>query len=146
MWQCQISPHPAACFCLQHLTPLLLKMKPRAAGRSKQNCSSSAHGACPIFPHTCHLPHCCRIFILHPLRTHSTMELECPCGSMQQESCHVHVCRRQISRDKATNVARAMSNLSSAIIFGGIFWRMGRSQTSIQDRMGLMQVRPVCQM
>ncbi|KAK9909937.1 hypothetical protein WJX75_009739 [Coccomyxa subellipsoidea] len=46
----------------------------------------------------------------------------------------------QISRDKATNVARAMSNISSAVIFGGIFFRMGRSQSSIQDRMGLMQV------
>ena len=49
--------------------------------------------------------------------------------------------RRQVSRDKATNIARAMSNVSSAVIFGGIFWRMGRSQSSIQDRMGLLQVR-----
>ena len=49
--------------------------------------------------------------------------------------------RRQVSRDKATNVARAMSNVSSAVIFGGIFWRMGRSQSSIQDRMGLLQAR-----
>ena len=52
----------------------------------------------------------------------------------------MHNGRRQVSRDKATNVARAMSNVSSAIIFGGIFWRMGRSQSSIQDRMGLLQV------
>ncbi|CAK0762983.1 hypothetical protein CVIRNUC_003012 [Coccomyxa viridis] len=47
---------------------------------------------------------------------------------------------RQVSRDKATNIGRAMSNVSSAIIFGGIFWRMGCSQSSIQDRMGLLQV------
>jgi hypothetical protein len=33
-----------------------------------------------------------------------------------------------------------MSNISSAVIFGGIFWRMGASQSSIQDRMGLLQV------
>jgi hypothetical protein len=50
--------------------------------------------------------------------------------------------RRQVSRDKATNIARAMSNVSSAVIFGGIFWRMGRSQSSIQDRMGLLQAMP----
>lgn len=30
--------------------------------------------------------------------------------------------------------------LTSALIFGSIFWRMGHSQTSIQDRMGLLQV------
>lgn len=47
--------------------------------------------------------------------------------------------RRQVSRDKATNIGRSMSNISSAVIFGGIFWRMGRSQGSIQDRMGLLQ-------
>jgi len=51
------------------------------------------------------------------------------------------LCRRQVSRDKATNVGRAMSYVSSAIIFGGIFWRMGASQSSIQDRMGLLQAR-----
>ena len=44
-----------------------------------------------------------------------------------------------MSRDKATNIGRAMSNISSAVIFGGIFWRMGCSQGSIQDRMGLLQ-------
>ena len=43
-------------------------------------------------------------------------------------------------RDKATNVSRAMSNISSAAIFGSIFWRLGRSQTSVQNRMGLLQV------
>lgn len=48
-------------------------------------------------------------------------------------------CRRQVSRDKATNIGRAISNVSSAVIFGGIFWRMGASQSSIQDRMGLLQ-------
>ena len=47
--------------------------------------------------------------------------------------------RRQITRDRATNIARAASNVSSALIFGGIFWRMGRSQSAIQDRMGLLQ-------
>jgi len=46
----------------------------------------------------------------------------------------LHLCRqfrlllqrswRQISRDKAAAMARLMSNLSSAVIFGAIFFRM----------------------
>lgn len=44
-------------------------------------------------------------------------------------------------RDKATNVSRAASNISSAFIFGSIFWRLGSSQISVQNRMGLTQVR-----
>jgi hypothetical protein len=31
-------------------------------------------------------------------------------------------------------------SVASAVIFGSVFWRMGKSQTSIQDRMGLLQV------
>ncbi len=46
----------------------------------------------------------------------------------------------QVSRDKGANIARAMSNLSSAVVFGAIFFRMKRGQSSIQDRMGLLQV------
>lgn len=48
---------------------------------------------------------------------------------------------KQIKRDKATTVARIMSNVSSAIIFGSIYWRTGLQQSSIQNRMGLLQVR-----
>ena len=48
---------------------------------------------------------------------------------------------RQATRDRATNVARAGTNISSAIIFGSIFWRMRRTQSTIQDRMGLLQAR-----
>mmetsp|Transcript_19242 Transcript_19242/g.58081 ORF Transcript_19242/g.58081 Transcript_19242/m.58081 type:complete len:689 (-) Transcript_19242:421-2487(-) len=50
---------------------------------------------------------------------------------------------RQATRDKATNIARAGTNISSALIFGAIFWRMRRSQTTIQDRMGLLQVASI---
>ncbi|GBF92012.1 ATP-binding cassette transporter [Raphidocelis subcapitata] len=50
---------------------------------------------------------------------------------------------RQVTRDKATAVARLMSNLSSALIFGAIYFRMGRSQSSIQDRLGLLQVSAI---
>ena len=45
-----------------------------------------------------------------------------------------------MTRDKATNFSRAGVNVSSALIFGSIFWRMRRTQTAIQDRMGLLQV------
>ena len=48
----------------------------------------------------------------------------------------------QVSRDRATNFSRICVNISSAFIFGSIFWRMRRSQSNIQDRMGLLQVRP----
>jgi len=48
---------------------------------------------------------------------------------------------RQVTRDKATNISRAGVNVSSAIIFGSIFWRMRRTQTAIQDRQGLLQVQ-----
>ncbi|XP_057961820.1 ABC transporter G family member 7 [Malania oleifera] len=46
----------------------------------------------------------------------------------------------QASRDGPTNKVRARMSIASAMIFGSVFWRMGRSQTSIQDRMGLLQV------
>ena len=42
-------------------------------------------------------------------------------------------------RDKATLVARAMSSVSSALIFGAIYWRLGTSQAAVQSRVGLLQ-------
>lgn len=47
---------------------------------------------------------------------------------------------RQIIRDKKTNVSRLMSSLFSALLFGSIYWRLGLTQRTIQDRMGLLQV------
>ncbi|XP_014513815.1 ABC transporter G family member 7 [Vigna radiata var. radiata] len=49
----------------------------------------------------------------------------------------------QSSRDAPTNKVRARMSIASAIIFGSVFWRMGNSQTSIQDRMGLLQVTAI---
>ncbi|KAI9088672.1 hypothetical protein K1719_029786 [Acacia pycnantha] len=49
----------------------------------------------------------------------------------------------QASRDGPTNTVRARMSIASAVIFGSVFWRMGRSQTSIQDRMGLLQVAAI---
>ncbi|OMO60539.1 ABC transporter-like protein [Corchorus capsularis] len=49
----------------------------------------------------------------------------------------------QASRDGPTNKVRARMSIASALIFGSVFWRIGRSQTSIQDRMGLLQVAAI---
>ncbi|KAJ4829355.1 ABC transporter G member 7 [Turnera subulata] len=49
----------------------------------------------------------------------------------------------QASRDGPTNKVRARMSIASAIIFGSVFWRMGRSQSSIEDRMGLLQVAAI---
>ncbi|KAJ4794289.1 ABC-2 type transporter family protein [Rhynchospora pubera] len=49
----------------------------------------------------------------------------------------------QAFRDGPTNKVRARMSVASAVIFGSVFWRMGRSQTSIQDRMGLLQVAAI---
>ncbi|KAL1556580.1 ABC transporter G member 7 [Salvia divinorum] len=49
----------------------------------------------------------------------------------------------QASRDGPTNKVRSRMSIASAIIFGSVFWRMGKSQTSIQDRMGLLQVAAI---
>uniref|UniRef100_A0A7N0V9B0 ABC transporter domain-containing protein n=1 Tax=Kalanchoe fedtschenkoi TaxID=63787 RepID=A0A7N0V9B0_KALFE len=49
----------------------------------------------------------------------------------------------QALRDGPTNKVRARMSVASAIIFGSVFWKMGRSQTSIQDRMGLLQVAAI---
>lgn len=50
---------------------------------------------------------------------------------------------RQISRDSSAASARLASNLSSALMFGAIFFRMGRTQASIKDRLGLLQVSAI---
>ncbi|VFQ66541.1 unnamed protein product [Cuscuta campestris] len=49
----------------------------------------------------------------------------------------------QASRDGPTNQVRARMSIASALIFGSVFWKMGRSQTSIQDRLGLLQVAAI---
>lgn len=47
---------------------------------------------------------------------------------------------RQVIRDNKTNISRLVSSLSSALLFGAIYWKIGFSQTTIQDRLGLLQV------
>ncbi|KAK1661049.1 hypothetical protein QYE76_049208 [Lolium multiflorum] len=49
----------------------------------------------------------------------------------------------QAFRDGPTNKVRARMSVASAIIFGSVFWQMGKTQTSVQDRMGLLQVAAI---
>ncbi|KAI7845221.1 hypothetical protein COHA_001265 [Chlorella ohadii] len=65
------------------------------------------------------------------------------CGLGKQVSLLFGRSLRQVLRDKATNIGRASSQVSSALVFASIYWRMKRSQSSIQDRMGLLQVSAV---
>jgi ABC-type multidrug transport system ATPase subunit len=65
---------------------------------------------------------------------------ERPPGLRRQFALLLRRSWRQISRDKGAASARLASNLSSALMFGAIFWRMGRSQASVTDRLGLLQV------
>ena len=50
---------------------------------------------------------------------------------------------RQVTRDKAGLVSRLGSTLSSALIFGSVYWRLNHSQAAIQSRLGLLQVAAV---
>jgi len=50
---------------------------------------------------------------------------------------------RQVTRDKATAIARMASSVGSAVIFGTIFFRVGLTQAAVQSRMGLMQVAAI---
>jgi len=50
---------------------------------------------------------------------------------------------KQISRDKATLLSRASSQVSSAIVFSAIYWKLGLKQSDIQSRLGLIQVSAV---
>ncbi|KAB2619987.1 ABC transporter G family member 7 [Pyrus ussuriensis x Pyrus communis] len=47
--------------------------------------------------------------------------------------------KNRASRDGPTNKVWSGMSIASAIIFASVFWRMGISQTSIQDGMGLLQ-------
>ncbi|KAL9251861.1 ABC transporter G family member 7-like protein [Drosera capensis] len=63
-----------------------------------------------------------------------------PAPMTQPYSSRSHL---QASRDGPTNKERTSMSIASAIIFGSVFWRMGRSQTSIQYRMGLLQAAAI---
>ncbi|KAL4432817.1 hypothetical protein ABPG77_008143 [Micractinium sp. CCAP 211/92] len=65
------------------------------------------------------------------------------CGLRQQVALLFGRSLRQVLRDRATNAGRASSQVSSALVFASIYWRMRRSQSSIQDRMGLLQISAV---
>ena len=50
---------------------------------------------------------------------------------------------RQVSRDKALNIARFMSSFFSALLFGAIYYQLGDSAATVPDRLGLLQVAAV---
>ncbi len=50
---------------------------------------------------------------------------------------------RNISRDKPLFIARFMSGLFSALLFGAIYYKMGDSAATVPDRLGLLQVAAV---
>lgn len=52
-------------------------------------------------------------------------------GWWRQFSLLLKIAWLQASRDGPTNKVRARMSIASAIIFGTVFWRMGRAQTSI---------------
>ena len=50
---------------------------------------------------------------------------------------------RQVTRDKALNIARTASSLFSALLFGAIYWKLGKGAGTVPDRLGLLQVAAV---
>lgn len=73
----------------------------------------------------------------------SLYEPESPIGLGRQFALLFKRSWRQVIRDKATFASRAGSQISSAVVFSAIYWRMGRGQAAIQDRLGLLQVSSV---
>ena len=50
---------------------------------------------------------------------------------------------RQVTRDKPLNIARFMSGLFSALLFGSIYTQLGSGAGTVPDRLGLLQVAAV---
>lgn len=82
---------------------------------------------------------------LCPCPSRTALLLPCPAGPrvgfLRQFRLLLVRSWRQVTRDRPATIARAVANISSAIIFGAIFFRMKRKQSSVQDRLGLLQVR-----
>ena len=50
---------------------------------------------------------------------------------------------KQVTRDKPLNIARFASSVFSALLFGVIYFRMGKGASTAADRLGLLQVAAV---
>ncbi len=50
---------------------------------------------------------------------------------------------RNVTRDKALNIARFMSSTFSALLFGAIYFKLGKGAGTVPDRLGLLQVAAV---
>lgn len=51
------------------------------------------------------------------------------------------ILRGQVSRDARNLKVRLASTAQAAMVFGFIWWRLGTAQSTIQSRLGLLQVR-----
>lgn len=70
-------------------------------------------------------------------------EVRPACGLGRQVALLLQRSWRQVTRDKATAASRASSQVSSAAVFASIYWRLGRNQAAIQNRLGLLQISAV---
>lgn len=70
-------------------------------------------------------------------------EIRPACGLGRQIALLLQRSWRQVTRDKATAASRASSQISSALVFSSIYWKLGKTQAAIQDRLGLLQVAAV---
>lgn len=50
---------------------------------------------------------------------------------------------KQVTRDKSLNIARFASSIFSSLLFGAIYFRMGKGVSTIADRLGLLQVAAI---
>jgi len=50
---------------------------------------------------------------------------------------------RQVTRDRPLNIARFASSVFSALLFGAIYFKLGKGAGTVPDRLGLLQVAAV---
>lgn len=50
---------------------------------------------------------------------------------------------KQVARDRPLHIARLASSLFSSLLFGAIYFKLGKSSKSVPDRLGLLQVAAV---
>ena len=79
--------------------------------------------SCPL--HSLHSQHC-RLYVCVCAGNNGDEEEGPRCGLPRQVQLLFGRSWRQVTRDKPTNIGRAMSQISSAVVFAGIYWRMGR--------------------
>jgi ABC-type multidrug transport system ATPase subunit len=64
-------------------------------------------------------------------------------GAIQSFSLLFVRAARQVLRDKPLNIARLSSSLFSSLLFGAIYFKLGKGASTVADRLGLLQVAAV---